>query len=322
MAAEIVGPYRAGFRRWSRWRRGILILALLLALASQTAAAPDAIKVFCGDQSPATQEVIHGLEQVLQRPLPVVTAAAGLRQAEAQAQQLAQEKLAVLVVLHTKTLKVVAPRIKKTPVVFAMVADPFQTGAAYDQARPEEHQENITGLASPPPLAEAQQQARRLLPHLSHWGLVYHPGEGPSVELFWRFQTLAQENGLQLTARPAATPEAAQAALADLRRQGVQIFFLPPDQFSSTYAPTLLAWGQQQAAVVVNGNPRLTTPGAVLRVTLDYAAVGQEAGRLVQRLLRGESPRQIPIATFSPPRLMVDEALLARWAGYPPSRQR
>jgi len=302
----------------------LLRVLLLLCMVSGVIPGPAAatIKVFCGDLTPQVQEVVGGLEQVLQRPLPVVTTTAPLREAEAQTRQLAQEKLAVLVVLQTKTLRLVAPRIKKTPVVFAMVADPFQSGAAYDQTRPEDHQENITGLASPPPLAEAQKQARTLFPHLTQWGLVYNPTEGPSVELFLQFQALAKENGLKLTAKPATDPAAAVAALAELRQQGAQIFFLPPDQFSQTYAPTLLSWGQEQALAVVNGNPRLAARGAVLSVTLDYAAVGREAGRLVERLLQGETPRQIPITTFSPAQITVDEALLQRWAGYPPARGR
>ena len=77
---------------------------------------------------------------------------------------------------------VVTPVEKHTPVVFALVADPYFTGAAYAPEHPEEHQENLTGIASPAPLEAALQQGAGLLGHAS-WGLLYDPSDGLAAEL-------------------------------------------------------------------------------------------------------------------------------------------
>ena len=61
----------------------------------------------------------------------------------------------LLRVLGTPALLLVAPVVKNMPVVFGLVANPYFTGAAYDPAHPEIHQENITGIASPAPLDAA-----------------------------------------------------------------------------------------------------------------------------------------------------------------------
>ncbi len=294
-------------------------LALLLTLLLPClAGAAETVKVFSWSLTPQSQAVILGLERVLQRSLPVVSADGNAEQAVQVSRQLAPEKLQVLVVLGTQALMATAPRLKRTPIVFAMVADPYQTGAAYDRSRPNDHQENITGIASPPPLAEALRQTGVLFPTRRRWGLIYNPTEGASVELQQEFAALAKQASLTLTVQPADSAAAASAASQQMVAQGVEIFFLPPDQFSQTYAPALLAWGNEQRLLVVNGNPRIEPRGAVLSVTLDYDAVGVAAGHLVQRLLAGERPKTIPIAQFSPAKVEVDDRLLSRWASYPP----
>jgi len=105
-----------------------------------------------------------------------------------------------------------------------------------------------------------------------------------------------------------------------MQKQGVQVIFIPPDQFSLTYASPLFLLGKEQNFVVVNGNPRINSKGAVLSVILNYEAVGEQAGHLVQRLLGGEKSHDIPIIQASPAQVEVDEALLTLWAGYPPGR--
>ncbi|MGQ9921146.1 MAG: ABC transporter substrate-binding protein [Desulfobacca sp.] len=298
----------------------LVILVILLSLAVPVGAAEE-VKVFAWSLTPQSRALIQGLERVWQRSLPVIAADGDPEKAVQISRQLAQEKLPVLVVLGTPALQAAAPRMKRTLLVFAMVADPYQTGVAYDRSRPWDHQENATGIASPPPLLEALQQTQTLFPQRRHWGLLYNPFEGTSLELQQEFTALARQAGLTVTVRSANAAAAAQAAVQLMVAQGVEVFFLPPDQFSQTYGPLLLAMGGEQRLMVVNGNPRLNPKGAVLSVTLDYEAVGEEAGRLLQRLLAGEKPKTIPIRQFSPVRIEVDEKLLSRWAGYPPGNR-
>lgn len=298
----------------------ILAVALLPSALSRPARSQDALKIFCWSPTPQTQAVLGGLERVLGRSLPVVEAGGDYAQGEIVVRQLAAEKPKLLIVLGTQALALTAPRIKKTPVVFAMVADPYQTGAAYNRDHPEDHQENITGIASPPPMAAAIEQTLKLFPAKRHWGLIYDPTEGPSLELRQIFSALASQAGLKVTAISASSEAAAVDALSEFGRRGVQVVFLPPDNFARQYADQVLAMGNKQRFVVINGNPRITGQGAVLRITLDYTAVGEQAGHLVQRLLAGEKPKAVPITLASPVQAEVNESLLNLWAGYPPGK--
>ena len=298
----------------------LVLVSLVLLPVRCRAESQDPVKVFCWSLTPQAKAVLSGLERVLDRSLPVVTAAGDYAQGEILIKQLAAEKLQLLIVLGTQALTLTAPKIKKTLVVFAMVADPYHSGAAYNKARPDDHQENIVGIASPPPLEEAIRQTQKLFPDKRHWGLLYDPFEGPSVELKQNVAALAQAAGLKLTAVAVSPGAPATAALQELPAKGVQVVFIPPDQLSGHYAQTLAGMGKDRRLVVINGNPRLQGRGAVLSVTLNYEAVGEQAAHLVQRLLAGEKPKGIPIAQSSPAQVEVNDSLLNLWAGYPPGK--
>jgi ABC-type uncharacterized transport system substrate-binding protein len=305
--------------------KNFLFIILLLPLvffptAECQAESHDLVKVFCWSLTPQAKAVLDGMERVLNRSLVVVTADGDYGQGEVLIKHLAAEKLKLLIVLGTQALTLTAPLIKRTKVVFAMVADPYHSGAAYNKARADDHQENITGIASPPPLEDAIRQTQKIFPDKRHWGLLYDPFEGPSVELKQNFTALAQSAGLKLTVLPASPGTRATAALNDLSGKGVQVVFMPPDQLSGQYAQTLAQMGKDRRFVVINGNPRIDGRGTVLSVTLNYEAVGEEAALLIQRLLGGEKPKGIPIVQSSPAQVEVNDSLLSLWAGYPPGK--
>lgn len=295
----------------------LVILSALPACRSEPATP---VKIFCWDLTPATVEVIRGLETGLGETLPVVTAAGSYETGAKLVRQLRRQNLKLLLVLGTPALILTAPEIKETPVVFAMVADPYQTGAAYHPDQPEDHQANITGLASPPPVAAAFENLLRLFPTKKHWGLIYDPADGSSQELRQLCLKEAATLGLTLTVISWRDQPSAPAAVQALMAQGVEVAFIPPDQAADRYAAELLAAGQNRRLLVVNGNPRLAGGGAVLSLTLDYEALGREAATLAKQVLAGKNPKSLPIQKAIPIRVSYNEDLLVRWLGYPPGR--
>ncbi len=263
--------------------------------------------------------MLEGLRATLGFPAVQVRDAGGdWQRGQEVVNELAREHWDLLVVLGTPALELVARRIKDRPVVFAMVANPYFTGAAYDPHRPEIHQRNITGVASPPPLAEALARGKKFFPGLTRWGLLFDPLSGSSLELRHLFEEAAREADLTPLTQPLAAGDEGQQALEALWQRGARVIYLPPDPGGGRPAETVLAYGRTGRVLVVNGNPWATSPGAVLTVTLDYAALGRRAAALAQRVLSGEHPHAIPIQQETPIHLAVDEKLLEAWSGYPP----
>ena len=233
--------------------------------------------------------------------------------------RLRQANPRLLVILGTPALLLVAPVVKKIPVVFGLVANPYFTMAAYDPAHPEIHQENVTGIASPAPLDAALQHGVSLLgPH--SWGLLYDPTDGVAMDLARRFETEAGRIGVKVLTETSTAAATDEGALARLRQRGAKVIYLPPAPSAARYAPLVLEAGRQMQVRVVSSLPEGAHKGAVLWVALDYHKLGEDIGDLARRVLAGEAPKTIPIAAQTPLKVEVDETLARKWSGYPPGK--
>jgi ABC-type uncharacterized transport system substrate-binding protein len=296
---------------------------LFLTLAVGTGCGPgrEPVMVFCSPDSARLHQVVAGLEAGLgQGPLKVVCAPELGPEGEKTFIQLRQRRPRLLVVLGTPALILAARKEKRLPVVFAMVGNPYFSGGAYDPRHPEIHQENVTGLASPPPLAAALEQGARLLGPCS-WGLLYDPLDGQAAALAEQFATLAPRLGLQPLLEPSTGAAGDAPGLRRLMARGARVLYLPPAASAGRYAPLVLARGREMQALVVSSYPEGPHKGAVLFVALDYRRLGEETAALARRVLQGEKPAKIPITEETPLQVEVDETLLKRWSGYPPVRK-
>ena len=276
------------------------------------------IVVFGSPDSPRLRQAVAGLQARLETgPVEVVCVPEFGPEGRETLRRVRQGNPRLLVVLGTPALLLAAPMVKQIPVVFGLVANPYFTGAAYDPAHPEIHQENVTGIASPAPLTAAFQHGASLLGKGS-WGLLYDPTDGVAVDLARRFETEAGRCGVQPLTETSAAAETDGDGLARLMQRGARVIYLPPAPSAARYAPLLLDWGRRMKVRVVSGCPEGTRKGAVLWVALDYRRLGEDLGDLAQRVLAGEAPKTIPIVEQTPLQVEVDETLARKWSGYPP----
>jgi ABC-type uncharacterized transport system substrate-binding protein len=223
----------------------------------------------------------------------------------------------LIIVLGTGALTLAARAEKQIPLVFAMVGNPYFTGAAPDARHPEIHQRNLTGIASPPPIAAALEQGAKLMGPRP-WGLIYDPLDGASLEIKERFEALAPTYGLTPMTEAASDASDDRRALDRLMVRGAHVLYVPPATSATRYGPMLLELGRRRRLMVVSGYPELPAQGAILRITIDYRRLGEEAAAMARRVLARESPAGIPIVENTPISIAVDESLLNFWSGYPP----
>ncbi len=280
------------------------------------------VVVFGSPDSPRLRQVLAGLRAGLApRSLEVVTVPEFGPEGQEVLNRLRARRPPLLVVLGSPALLRVAPVEKRLPVVFAMVADPYALGVADDPRQPDIHQKNLTGIASPPPVGAALDQGARLLgPGV--WGLLYDPGEGQAVEVARLFAELAPRHGLTPLLETSREAAADLPALEKLLSRGARVLYLPPTATAARYAPLMLSWGRDRRVMVVSSHPEIDPKGSVLRVTLDYEALGREAASLVKRVLTGENPERIPLMQKTPLVIEADDGLLRHWSGYPGASDR
>ncbi len=299
--------------------RKLFMALLLLTLAlGGCGRQPGPIIVFGSPDSPRLRQVAAGLEASLgTAPTEVVVVPEFGPEGRETLRRLRQKHPRLLVVLGTPALMLVAPVEKTIPVVFGLVADPYFTGAAYFPEHPEDHQENVTGIASPPPLDAALKQGTGLLGKGVSWGLLYDPTDGVAADLARQFLKEAPRFGIKPLTETSTGAATDGAALERLRQRGARVIYLPPAASTARYAPLVLDWGRRMKVMVVSGYPEGSHAGALLWVALDYRRLGEDIGDLARRVLAGEPPKAIPLTAKTPLKVEVDETLVRKWSGYP-----
>jgi ABC-type uncharacterized transport system substrate-binding protein len=297
----------------------VLLIGLLALGGCERGPGPQSpIVVFGSPDSPRLRQAVAGFEARLQAgPMEVICVPEFGSQGRETLRRVREAHPRLLVVLGTPALMVAAPMVKQIQMVFGLVANPYFTGAAYDPGHPEIHQENVTGIASPAPLAAALQHGVSLLGP-GPWGLLYDPVDGVAVDLAQRFETEAPRFGVQPLTETSTAAATDADGLARLLHRGARVIYLPPTPSAARYAPLVLDRGRLMQVRVVSGYPEGSRKGAVLWVVLDYRRLGEEIGDLARRILNGEKPKDIPIRESLPLKVEVDETLARKWSGYPP----
>lgn len=312
-----------GFKRETKnEKRKTLIAIVLLLLAALAMAAcgraPGPIVIFGSPDSPRMRQAVAGVQAKLGPTAgEVVYVPEFGPEGKETLRRVRQREPRLLVVLGTPALLLVAPVVKQVPVVFGLVANPYFTGAAYEPAHPDIHQENVTGLATPAPLAAALQHGVSLLGQ-GPWGLLYDPTDGAAADLAQRFLKTAPRFGVEPLVETSAAAATDGPALARLLQRGARVLYLPPAASATRYAPLVLDWGRQMKVRVVSSLPEGSHQGAALWVAVDYRRLGEDVGDLARRVLAGEQPKVIPITENIPLKVETDETLLRKWSGYPP----
>jgi ABC-type uncharacterized transport system substrate-binding protein len=302
-------------------RKTLIAVALLLVAAlamGSCGRAPGPVLILCSPDSPRMRQAVAGVQAKLGAISgEVVYVPEFGPQGKETLHRLRQRQPRLLLVLGTPALMLVAPIVKKAPVVFGLVANPYFTGAAYEPAHPEIHQENVTGIYTPAPLEAALQHGASLFGPGS-WGLLYDPTDGVAADLAQRFAATAPRFGVQPLVETSLAAATDGPGLTQLIKRGARVIYLPPAASAARYAPLVLDWGRQMKVRVVSSLPEGSHQGAALWVAVDYHRLGEDIGDLARRVLAGEKPKSIPITENIPLKVETDEALLRKWSGYPP----
>jgi ABC-type uncharacterized transport system substrate-binding protein len=206
------------------------------------------------------------------------------------------ERVDLLVTTSTPTLQAVLARVKKTPVVFTVVADPIAAGAGKSF---EDHAENLTGIATAGDYGRLVELMLRVLPRARRVGTLFTPSEVNSVRNREQIEAEAKKRGVTLVALPAETSsDVANAAQALVGKDLDAVLQIPGNLTTMGFASIARA-AERARLPLFSYLSRDAKMGSVLTVSRDYEQAGRDAARLVQRVMKGESPAKIPIQMVS-----------------------
>jgi ABC-type uncharacterized transport system substrate-binding protein len=203
-------------------------------------------------------------------------------------------KAKVIVTLQDATLQVAVQRVKSIPIVFHLLADPFAAGAGTSDSN---HLPNVTGVYSPgfgdPEQTRRVELIRRIVPKARRLGILFSPREALSVTFKDRLTTAAQHAGLQVRTAPVNDLNEVGDATRSLCSQKVDAIELFGNVAHGGFA-SLIKVANECRIPVFSPSPFEVLKGAVASLFPEFNEGGVEAGKMIARILRGESPGSIP----------------------------
>lgn len=191
------------------------------------------------------------------------------------------------------TAKAAQKATTRIPIVFIGGSDPVGLGLVRSLAHPGG---NITGTADlDVELAPKRMEIfRELVPGLKRILLPYDATNAYAVSQLAAYRDAARRLGLTLVERPARTEKEARAAITGIRKSEVDGIFAP--RFLSLNIPGfILDTGSRQRLPTMFHNSFLVERGGLASYAASDKQLGHQAARLVDKILKGVKPADLPI---------------------------
>lgn len=197
-----------------------------------------------------------------------------------------------LIVAHsTPCLQAAIMATRKIPIIFMAVANPFLVNAG---RTPEDHLPNVTGVTSTGPVAQTLAFIKKVLPTAKRIGTLWTPSELNSEYYLQLAREAAQELGLEIIAVPVSSSQDVLVSAQILVSKKIDCFF-PISDNTINPAFALIARVAEENVIPLFGSFLLAAhAGACAALGLDFFSMGYEAGKLVERIKKGEDPAKIP----------------------------
>jgi putative ABC transport system substrate-binding protein len=183
------------------------------------------------------------------------------------------------------------------PIVFAGVGDPVGMGLIQSFAWPGGNMTGVTTLNLE--LAPKRLELfREIVPSLQRVLFPYDATEAYAEAEVQAYRDAARRLGIVLVEQPVRTLEEAQAALTQIRKDAVH-GILKPRHSSLNIPGFMLEATAQRGIPTMFDHTWYVEQGGLASYGADGRAVGRQAARLVEKILKGTKPAEIPVEVNS-----------------------
>jgi putative ABC transport system substrate-binding protein len=213
------------------------------------------------------------------------------------ARDLVQQGVDLLFVDDDEAAKAAQQATSQVPIVFASVVDPMALGFVERFARPGGNVTGVTDmrLSLGPKRLQVFQE---MMPHMHRVLFVYDSAVSHDAESARVYQDAARRLGLTLMAKPVRTEAEAQATLRQVRRGEVDAI-LAPAGVTLNIPGLVLEAGKQRRLPTLFDGVFYVERGGLVSYGGDYYVSGKQAARLVDKILKGARPAEIPVEVNS-----------------------
>ncbi len=212
------------------------------------------------------------------------------------------DKPDAIVAIATPSAQAVVAATKSVPVVFTAVTDPV---AAKLVKNWEPSKNNVTGVSDLLALDKQIDLIKQVVPNAKRVGMVYNPGEANSVVVVKEMKDLLSKQGMTLV--EASAPRSVDVGSAARSLVGkVDVIYTNTDNNVVSSYESLVKVGQEAKLPLIASDTDSVKRGAIAALGINYRDLGEQTGRMVARILKGENPGDIKPETTTKMELFVN----------------
>jgi len=216
-----------------------------------------------------------------------------------------------ILTLSTPVLQAVANAnldTKKTH-IFTLSTDPWGAGIGIDRDAPDKHPPYMTGYGTLQPVDAVFKLAREANPKLRRVGVAWNPAESNSEASTIMARAICKQLDIELLEVNVESSSAVLEATKSLVARNVDAIWAGGDSTVSSAMTVLVDTANQASIPVFTNLPVDVEQGVLFSLGADYSEVGRAAGLLATRILKGESPAEIPVENYAPQQLAINLAV-------------
>ena len=210
------------------------------------------------------------------------------------AAELVQMQVQVIVTHSTPGIRAAQRATSTVPIVMAAVADPVGSGFAASLVRPGG---NITGLS----VIGVDLSPKRLellnaaIPALSSVAVLVNPGTSFHPTIVKGLQAAGRHAGIKILPVDARTPEDIERAFATMTRERAAGVLIAPDAFFRGQRQQIADLAMKNRMPSMSPYRESVTNGGLMSYGQDIAENFRRAATLVDKILKGAKPGELPI---------------------------
>jgi putative ABC transport system substrate-binding protein len=216
-------------------------------------------------------------------------------QMRAAAMELAGLGLEAIVSRTTPATLALKNATTTTPIVFAVVAEPMESGLVQSLARPGG---NITGFTNFEAAVSGKwlELLKEIAPRVKRIALMYNPRTAPFAKVFLRAaETSARALAVELKPTPVGSPADIEAAVAGLARKPDSGIVTLTDSYMTANRDLIVALAARHRLPAVYANRNFPPAGGLMAYAVDYPDLFRRAAGYVDRILKGAKPADLPV---------------------------
>ena len=217
------------------------------------------------------------------------------------------DKVDAIVAIATPSAQAVAASTKSIPLIYTAVTDPVSAKLVKSM---DKSGTNVTGVSDALPLPPQVELIKKIKPTAKKVGMVYSPGEVNSTIVVKQLKTELAKHGMTLV--EAAAPRTVDVGSAAKSLVGkVDVIYTSTDNNVVSTYESMVAVARDAKIPLVASDPDSVKRGAVAALGMNYYDMGRQAGKVVNRVLKGEKPGAIASETGASTKLVLNESAAA-----------